>query len=188
VLGRQEFEDIVTDADAPVVVTAARPTPVAAAAKGAGAGGGASGSGSGGGKVRLGIHLHVPGSQCSTGDALAVRQALVDMLSGGWSSGSGSGSGSRAGSGAAPPALRAWRPLGSVDWETALDRQVYGAGCGLRMLGSLKVKKGVRVGEGRPYALVGGVGRGGEEVGLGEAARDPAALLELVSMHLPIGA
>jgi len=89
---------------------------------------------------RSGVHLHVPGVIVHTEAALAVRAALARQL-----------------------AREPWEGgADDVDWDAALDPGVYNDGCGLRMLGSLKVKRGAVVADGRVYRRVLGVDVSGE--------------------------
>ena len=71
-----------------------------------------------------------------------------------------------------------------MDWDTAIDKGVYNASCGLRMLGSLKVKKGRVIG--RPYRVVVVVDAAGcplDPLALTAFAADEARVLDEVSIH-----
>jgi hypothetical protein len=172
-------------ADATVIVSAARPTPLASSArplaedqtfgmknkKGKQAaarqvqGDGPSDDSGGGGGYRSGVHLHLPGSLIDGEQALALRQALVRALAD-----------------VAPPALPALGPC----WAEAVDGGVYNEGCGLRMLGSLKVKRGAQVGDGRPYRVVAVVNPDGtpmDEAALAAYVADAPRVLSDVSLH-----
>eukprot|EP00908_Phaeocystis_cordata_P002630 Transcript_12858.p2 GENE.Transcript_12858~~Transcript_12858.p2 ORF type:complete len:341 (+),score=125.05 Transcript_12858:702-1724(+) len=174
-------------ADATVIVSAARPTPLASSArplaedqtfgmknkKGKQAqkaarqvqGDGPSDGSGGGGGYRSGVHLHLPGSLIDGEQALALRQALVRALAD-----------------VAPPALPALGPC----WAEAVDGGVYNEGCGLRMLGSLKVKRGAQVGDGRPYRVVAVVNPDGtpmDEAALAAYVADAPRVLSDVSLH-----
>ena len=71
----------------------------------------------------------------------------------------------------------------TTDWPQIIDGAVYHAGCGLRMLGSLKVKRGAVLG--RLYELVMMLDASGMEASDDEvnaAAADEAGLLKRVSI------
>ena len=71
-----------------------------------------------------------------------------------------------------------------MDWDAAIDKGVYNAGCGLRMLGSLKVKKARVIG--RPYEVVAVIDAAGcplDPIALMAYSSDEAHVLDEISIH-----
>ncbi|KAK3259837.1 hypothetical protein CYMTET_31191 [Cymbomonas tetramitiformis] len=94
-------------------------------------------------RIKSGVHLHMPDVIVDSSQAIEIRESLIFCLSSDKNAcGSGKSSCDGAQEACAPP---------KVNWETAIDGAVYRPGCGLRMMGSLKTKKGMVLG--RPYKI-----------------------------------
>jgi len=87
-----------------------------------------------GGGVKGGAHLHAHGAVVDVRTALALRSALLAVLAG------------------EPFTEDRGRPEAGIDWTAAIDAAVYRGG--LRMVGSLKVKNGRVVGNGRQHSVI----------------------------------
>lgn len=101
-----------------------------------------------GARVRSGFHVHMPGCVVTVDQAQEARDAVVASLT--------------------------EEHPGGLNWDAVVDDAVYLGGCGLRMVGSRKVTRGVDTG--RVHALVMVVD------GDGEATLPPMSLREVLDV------